>query len=83
MVDSICPPGLQLRLHVRTSLTTGGGPLSFVQLPRGVLRWFTRLACGSVYPQLSKSCIYDDMASKMFTFTLHRTNGQGNPLGHI
>ena len=36
---------------------------------RGVSRWFTPLACGPGYPELSKS--YMDMASKLFTFTLH------------
>ena len=34
---------------------------------RGVSRWFTPLACGPGYPELSKS--YMDMASKLFTFT--------------
>ena len=35
---------------------------------RGVSRWFfTPLACGPGYPDLSKS--YMDMASKLFTFT--------------
>ena len=34
---------------------------------RGVSRWFTPLACGPGYPELSKS--YMGMASKLFTFT--------------
>ena len=34
---------------------------------RGVSRWFTPLACGPGYLELSKS--YMDMASKLFTFT--------------
>ena len=46
---------------------------------RGVSRWFTPLACGPGYPELSKS--YMDMASKLFT--LHYTiNTLSTPLMH-
>ena len=40
---------------------------------RGVSRWFTPLACGPGSPELSKSNL--DMASKLFTFTLHAQGG--------
>ena len=43
---------------------------------RGVSRWFTPLACGPGYPELSKS--YMDMASKLFT--LHYITHQGGGL---
>ena len=33
--DSACPPGFRTQLHVTTSLSTGGGPVSCVQLPEG------------------------------------------------
>ena len=53
--DSACPPGFRTQLHVTTSLSTGGGPVSYVQLSGGVSRWFTPLACGPGSPELSKS----------------------------
>ena len=34
-LDSACPPGFQTLLHVTTSLSTGGGPVSCVQLSEG------------------------------------------------
>ena len=34
-VDPACPPGLQTQLHVTTSLSTGGGHVSYVQLSEG------------------------------------------------
>ena len=51
---------------------------------RGVSGWFTPLACGPGFPELSKS--YMDMASKLFTFTftftcpprMHCMTGKGN-----
>ena len=30
-----CPPGFRTQLHVTTSLSTGGGPVSYVQLSEG------------------------------------------------
>ena len=33
--DSACPPGFRTQLHVTTSLSTGGGPVSYVQLSEG------------------------------------------------
>ena len=65
--DSACAPGFRTQLHVTTSLSTGGGPVSHVQLSEGVSRWFTSVACGPGSPELSKS--YMDMANKLFTFT--------------
>ena len=43
--DSVCLPGIQTRLHVITSLRTGRGPVSCMQLSEGVSRWCTPLAC--------------------------------------
>ena len=34
-IDSAWPPGFRTQLHVTTSLSTGGGPVSFVQLSEG------------------------------------------------
>ena len=33
--DPARPPGFQTQLHVTTSLSTGGGPVSYVQLSEG------------------------------------------------
>ena len=33
--DSACPPGFRTQLHVTTSLSTGGGPVSCMQLSEG------------------------------------------------
>ena len=33
--DSACPPGFRIQLHLTTSLSTGGGPVSYVQLSEG------------------------------------------------
>ena len=66
--DSACPPGFRTQLHVTTSLSTGGGPVSYAQLSEGVSRWFTPLACGPGSPESSKS--ESDVASKLFTFTI-------------
>ena len=33
--DSACAPGFRTQLHVTTSLSTGGGPVSYVQLSEG------------------------------------------------
>ena len=33
--DSACPPGFRTQSHVTTSLSTGGGPVSYVQLSEG------------------------------------------------
>ena len=33
--DAAWPPVFRTQLHVATSLTTGGGPVSYVQLPEG------------------------------------------------
>ena len=63
----MCPPGFRTQLHVTTSLSTGGGPVSACSCLRGVSRWFTPSACGPGHPELSKS--YMDMASKSLTFT--------------
>ena len=34
-IESACPPGFRTQLHVTTSLSTGGGPVSCVQLSEG------------------------------------------------
>ena len=34
-IDSACPPGFRTQLHVNTPLSTGGGPVSCVQLSEG------------------------------------------------
>ena len=34
-LDSACPPGFRTQLHVTTSLSTGGGPVSYMQLSEG------------------------------------------------
>ena len=34
-LDSACPPGFQTQLHVNTSLRTGEGPVSCMQLSEG------------------------------------------------
>ena len=34
-LDSACPPGFRTQLHVTTSLSTGGGPVSCVPLSEG------------------------------------------------
>ena len=36
--DSACPPGFRTQLHEATSLSTGGGPVSCVQLSEGGFR---------------------------------------------
>ena len=47
-------PGFRTQLHVTTSLSTGGGPVSDdIQLSEGVYRWFIPLACGPCPPELS------------------------------
>ena len=46
---------------------------------RGVSRWFSPLACGPGYPELSKS--YMDMASKLFTFTFTFTSLKADTAG--
>ena len=33
--DSVCPSGFRTPLHMTTSLSTGGGPVSYVQLSEG------------------------------------------------
>ena len=48
--------------------------MSYVQLYRGVFRWFTPLTCGPGYPELSQS--YLDMARNcelLFTSTFYTT----------
>lgn len=58
-----CPPGFRTQLHMTTSLNTGGGSASCVQLPWG--------GCQVVYPgapELSKPG--SDRATALFTRTL-------------
>ena len=55
--------------------------MSCVQLSEGASRWCTPLACGPGHPELSKS--YMDMASKLFTFTLHLPTGTRAPGGRV
>ena len=38
--DSACAPGFRTQLHVTTSLSTGGGPVSYVQLSEGGFQVF-------------------------------------------
>ena len=51
-LDSACPPGFRTQLHVTTSLSTGGGPVSYVYVqlsegdfqvvdPLGLWSWFS------------------------------------------
>ena len=60
--DSACPPGFRTQLHVTTSLSTRGGPVSYLQLSEGGLQVVYPLGCGPGSPELSKSDL--DMASK-------------------
>ena len=36
--NSVCPPGCRTQLHVTTSLSTGGGPVSYVQMSEGMFQ---------------------------------------------
>ena len=45
--NSACPPGFRTQLHVTTSLSTGGGPVSCVQLSEGGFQVVYRLGLWS------------------------------------
>ena len=65
--DSACPPGFRTKLHVTTSLSTGGGPVSCVQLSEGGFQVVYPLGLWSRSSAVVKA--FMDMANKLFTFT--------------
>ena len=52
--DSACPPGFRTQLHVTTSLSTGGGPVSYVQLSEGGFQAVCPLALWSRFSGVVK-----------------------------
>ena len=52
--DSACAPGFRTQVHVTTSLSTGGGPVSCVQLPKGGVQVVCPLALWSRSPGVVK-----------------------------